>query len=292
MSIQRLQDKIRKTKNPTILDLEIGENQLPPHLIASEGSFLKAYTRFSMEVMDGLRGTVPAVKIHFASLALLGTEGCLTLIRLLEYAKKSGYYRILEVPGALSRETAQHQADMLFDPGSDWSFDGILLSAYIGTDGIKPYAEKLDTSEKSLFVAVRTANRSAAELQDLLSGGRNVFDAKADLVNRFQNGKKSKTGYGDIALVGPATSPSVLRKLRQKYPNLFLMADGYDSPSANAKNCAEAADSLGHGMAVCAGASVFAAWQAAENDGTEYVADALEAALRMKKNLARYFTIL
>ncbi len=292
MSIQRLQDKIRKAKNPTILDFGITAQQLPPHLRASEGSFLKAYTRFCMELMDGLRGNIPAVKFSFSTLALMGTEGTVTLIRLLEYAKKSGFYTVLEVPEALSYQQAQIQADSLLAEDSLWPCDGIVLSAYIGTDGIKPYAAKLQDSGKSLFVAVRTANRSAPELQDLLAGGRNVFDAKADLINRFKNPQAGKNGYDNIALVGPASSPAVLRRLRDKYKNLFILVDGYDYPNANAKNCAEAADQLGHGVVVCGGTGITGAWQLAGNNGTEYVRDAVDAALRMKKNLARYFTVL
>ncbi len=290
MSIWRLQDKIRKTKNPTVLDFGITKQQLPPHLLHTEGN--NAYTRFCIELMDGLRGLIPAVKFNFSCFALMGTEGTMTLIRLLEYAQRLGFYRILEIPEALSRQQAQIQADILFGEQNLWSFDGILCSSYIGTDGIKPYAEKLEDSDKALFVVVRTANRSAPELQDLLSGSRNVFDAVADLVNRFKNPQAGKAGYDRIALVGPASSPAALRKLRDKYPHLFILEDGYDYPNANAKNCAEAADKLGHGVAVCGGTSITAAWQAEENDGTEYVEDAVEAALRMKKNLARYFTVL
>ena len=292
MSIDRLQDKIRKTKNPSILDFDITRQQLPPHLLMSEGTFEKAYTRFCMELMDGLRGLIPAVKFNFGSFALLGTEGLIALTRVLEHAKTTGYYVVLELPDALSAQRAQSNAELIFDERDLWPCDAVLLSSYIGSDGIKPYAAKLEMSGKALFVVVRTANRSAVEIQDLLTGGRNVFDAKADIVNRFKNTQATKSGYDRVALVGPASSAPVLRKLREKYKNLFLMVDGYDYPNANAKNCAEAADKLGHGVVVCGGTSITAAWQIAENDGTDYVTDAKEAADRMKKNLTRYFTVL
>lgn len=292
MSIDRLQDKIRKTKNPSILDFDITRQQLPPHLLMSEGTFEKAYTRFCMELMDGLRGLIPAVKFNFGSFALLGTEGLIALTRVLEHAKTTGYYVVLELPDALSAQRAQSNAELIFDERDLWPCDAVLLSSYIGSDGIKPYAAKLEMSGKALFVVVRTANRSAVEIQDLLTGGRNVFDAKADIVNRFKNTQATKSGYDRVALVGPASSAPVLRKLREKYKNLFLMVDGYDYPNANAKNCAEAADKLGHGVVVCGGTSITAAWQIAENDGTDYVTDAKDAADRMKKNLTRYFTVL
>lgn len=292
MSIDRLQEKIRKTKNPTILDFDITAEQLPPHLLAQEGSFSKAYARFCIELLEGLRGVVPAVKFQFAGFALLGTEGLTALSLVLDRAKYSGFYVVLEVPDALSAQRAESNARLLFDEENTLYFDGLLLSSYIGSDGIKPYALRLEETGKSLFVAVRTGNRSAMEVQDLLTGGRNVYDAMCDVANRFKNTQASKSGYDRVAVVGPASSASILRKLRDKYKNLFIMADGYDYPNANAKNCAEAADKLGHGTVICGGTSVTAAWIAAENDGINYVADALEAAERMKKNLTRYFTVL
>ena len=292
MSIDRLQEKIRKQKNPTILDFDITKEHIPPHLLMEEGSFEKAYTRFCMELLDGLRGVLPAVKFNFSGFALLGTEGLVALSKVLDYAKKQGYYVVLEVPEALSAQRAQSNADLIFHENNNWPCDGILISAYIGSDGIKPYATRLEETGKSLFVTVRTGNRSAMELQDLLTGGRNVYDAKADVANRYKNTQATKSAYDRIALVGPASSASILRKLRDKYKNLFLLVDGYDYPNANAKNCAEAVDKLGHGAVICGGTSITAAWIAAENDGTGYVEDAKEAAERMKKNLTRYFTVL
>lgn len=292
MSMDRLQEKIRKTKNPSVVDFDITNEHIPAHLLAEEGTFVKAYGRFCIELLEGLRGIVPAVKFNFCAFALLGTEGLVTLSRVLDCARRLGYYVILEVPEALSAQRANSNAELIFGEINDWTCDGILISAYIGSDAIKPYAQRLEETGKTLFVVTRTGNRSAMELQDLLTGGRNVYDAKADVVNRYKNSQPTKSGYDRIALVGPGSSASILRKMRGKYPNLFILIDGYDYPNANAKNCAEAMDKLGHGAAACGGTSITAAWLAEENDGLDYVADAKAAAERMKKNLTRYVTVL
>ena len=189
-------------------------------------------------------------------------------------------------------QQAQQNADILFSEGTDWLFDSLVLSSYIGSDGIKPYAKRLQEQDKALFVAVRTGNRSALELQDLLTGGRHVYEAKTDMVNRFKNTQATKSGYDRVAVIGPASAAPILRKLREKYKNLFILVDGYDYSGANAKNCADAFDKFGHGAVVCAGASITNAWQIMENDGRDYINDALEAAERMKKNLTRYVTVL
>ena len=290
MSMELLQMKIRKTKNPTVLDLDMLPSQIPPHILREEGHFLPAWQRCVLELLGALRGLIPAVKFNFSSFAVEGTEGLVVLSRLLDQAKSLGYYVILEVPEALTPQRAQANADIFLD--NRWPCDGFLISCYIGSDAIKPYALGLENCEKTLFVTARTANRSAMELQDLLTGGRHVFEAVSDVVNRYQNTQKTKSGYDRVALVGPASSAAILQKLREKYKNLFILVDGYDYPSANAKNCAAAADKLGHGVIVCSGTAISSAWQIEDRDGTEYLEDARQAAERMKKNLGRYFTIL
>ena len=72
----------------------------------------------------------------------------------------------------------------------------------------------------------------------------------------------------------------------------FLLVDGLDYPSGNAKNCSYAFDRFGHGAVVCAGPSVTAAWQLNETDGSDFVSQAVQAAERMKKNITRYITVL
>ncbi len=292
MSMDRLQEKIRKAKNPTLLDFDVTRQQLPPHLLTEEQSFEKAYTRFCFELMEQLRGVIPAVRFSFGGFALLGTEGLICLSRVLDKAKSLGYYVLLEVPEALSSQRAMSNAELLLSENSPWTFDGLIISAYVGSDTIKPYAALLEESGKSLFVVARTGNKSAMEIQDLLTGGRHVYEAMTDVVNRYKNAQVTKSGYDRIGIVGPATSAPILSKLRGKYKNLFILVDGYDYPAANAKNCMAAADQLGHGVLVCAGASITAAWEIEGNDGLDYTEDALEAADRMKKNLGRYFTVL
>ena len=89
-----------------------------------------------------------------------------------------------------------------------------------------------------------------------------------------------------------ASNTESLRSLRSKYSKLFLLVDGYDYPSANAKNCAAAFDKLGHGAAVCAGSSIVYAWANEPGNPENYLESAMSAAERMKKNLGRYVTVL
>ena len=291
MSIDLLQDKIRKRKNPSVIDFSIQWSCLPPHLTGQEGSRLKAYGRFCRELMDTLKETVPAVRFSFDAFALLGGEGIGLLQQLLKEAGEMGYYVILDGPQILSPWAADRAAEALL-ASEEYVCDGLLISPYIGSDSMKPFLPLCKDQEKDLFVVVRSPNKSALELQDLLTGSRHVYGAAAEIANRFGEQILGKCGYSRICAAASAGSPDSLRNLRMKHNRMFLLVDGLDYPSGNAKNCSYAFDRFGHGAVVCAGPSVTAAWMEAESDGRNYAELALQAAERMKKNLTRYVTVL
>lgn len=290
MSIDSLQEKIRKLKNPSVIDFTVVPAQLPPQLL--EQPLPEAYGQFCRELLEGLKGIVPAVRFSFDRFALLGEQGLSQLRQVLAYAKELGYYVLLDGVQTLSLQMAQLGAEAFFGADSPWEFDALITSFYIGSDGLKPYAECMKSSSKAVFGVIRTGNRSASELQDLMAGPRLVHSAAADIINRLGDPMPGRCGYNRIGAMAGATSADGLRALRAKYQRIFLLLDGYDSPNANAKNCSFAFDKLGHGAAACAGSAVTAVWQENESDGTDYVAQAKEAAERMKKNLTRYVTIL
>ena len=163
MSIDKLQEKIRKMKNPSMVDFSVELDKIPPHILEEENNEILGYERFCRELMDGLRNLVPAVRFNMGRFSILGSDGLFLLSRLTAYAKELDYYVLL---------------------------------------------------------------------------------------------------------------------------------DGYDYPNANAKNCSFAFDKLGHGAIACAGSSITAAWVTDKTEGIEFVACAVEAAERMKKNLLRYVTVL
>lgn len=290
MSVDLLQEKIRKLKNPTMIDFTVTQAHIPTHLLQEEGSFLPAYARFCRELMEQLKELVPAVRFSFDTFALLGAQGLTVLAELLKSAGEKGFYVLMDSPQILTPWNAQAAAGLL--GSEEFHCDAMLISPYIGSDSIKPFTSVCKEQNKALFVTVRSPNKSAAELQDLMTGSRLVQGAAAELVNRFAGQDYGKYGYSSIAAASSAGAAQSLQTLRKKYSRMFLLVDGLDYPSGNAKNCSFAFDRFGYGAIVCAGPSVVAAWMEAESDGGDYVSLARQAAERMKKNLARYFTIL
>ena len=288
MSIEILQEKIRKTKNPSVLELALPVSDLPPKFSRNA----EGYASFCRELLDHLKGYIPAVRVSFSAFALLGHDGLYHLSETLKFAGEQGYYVLLDAPEIFSPNSARITADSIWGPESIYPCDGLVISGYLGSDVIKPFLPYCKKEKKDLFVVARTANKSAPELQDLLAGTRLVHAAAADHVNRYGADTAGKSGYTNVGILAAASSAESLRSLRTKYPKLFLLLDGYDYPNANAKNCSNGFDKFGHGAAVCGSTGITCAWKSAESDGADYLNHAKAAAERMKKNLTRYVTVL
>lgn len=287
MAVDTLQEKIRKTKNPTMLELCFGKEDIPASVLEQADSVSAAFAAYARDLLTGLKDIVPAVRVSFASFAVLGAGGMTALADVLAAAKKQGYYVALDAPELLSPKAAALTAEALFA----WSVDALVISGYPGSDVIKPFLNYCKEGKKDIFVVARTANKSAPELQDLLAGGRLVHAAAADHVNRYGADTAGKFSYTRVGILAAASAAQSLKDLRSKYPRLFMILDGADYPNANAKNCANAFDKFGHGAVAVVGDAICAAWKQAEGE-IEPVEAARDAALRMKKNLNRYVTIL
>lgn len=285
MSVDVLQDKIRKMKNPSMVELTLLPSQLPV-CVREAGDELTAYTVFCREMLAALKGIVPAVRFSYDHFALLG--GLDKLQELLEAAGESGYYVALDGPQTMNVLTAELAAEKLMA----LRFDALILSPYTGSDAIKPFMDCCKNQQKALFFAVRTANKSASELQDLRTGSRHVYAAAADILSRFSAEVQQRSGYSNIGVLASCGSAASLTELRSKYSRLYILADGLDTSSGNAKNASFAFDRLGRGAVVCAGTGITCAWYDAQTDGTDYVEQAVQAAQRMQKNLTRYLQII
>lgn len=290
MSIDKLHEKIRKLKNPSMVDFSVGSDSIPAHILQQEANELTAYVRFCRELMQALKDTVPAVRFRFDTFALMGQQGLPALSSLLREAGELGYYVLLDGPGILTPWDAERTAQVLFGT-EQYPCDGLLISPYIGSDAVKPFLPYCKDG-KDLFIVVRSPNKSALELQDLLTGSRLVHTAAMDMVNRLGETIFGKCGYSRVNAAVSAGAANSIRTIRNSYKHTYLLVDGLDYPSGNHKNCSNAFDRYGYGAVVSAGPSITAAWKEAESDGSDYIEQAQQAAERMKKNLLRYITIL
>ena len=290
MSIDILQEKIRKLKNPSVIDF--GMPDIPPHILAEEPDEAAAYQRYCLELLAGLKETVPAVRFHFNAFALMGAGGLDRMAQVLASAGSMGFYVFLDAPGVGSPAEAEMAAQRFLGKDSPWRCDGILVQPYLGTDCVKPFLRLGLAEKKTVFLLARSANRSASEIQDLLTGTRVVHHVVVESVKLLGSSAIGRCHYNEVGAVISATKGQGIRNLRSSFPEVFFLMDGLDYVGGNASNCSAGFDRVGHGAAACAGSSVIGAWVSAGSDGRDYVELAAAAAERMKKNLTRYTTVL
>ena len=307
MSIDILQEKIRKLKNPSLVGLDPTGQVVPRHLIeqavAEQGetpaAVASAYETFCVTILDALAGLVPGIKVQSACFAALGAPGVEAMQKVLRHAKEKDFYVILDSARGDVGPAAEAYAQAVFGgvPVGEKTFapfaaDGVTLNGYLGGDSVRPFLPYCREAGKSVFILVKTPNRSSMEVQDLIAGGRLVHTAMADLASRWGIDLYGKNGYSQVGAVVSAVHPEVLRTLRSKYDRLFFLVSGYGAQGGTAKGVANAFDRLGRGAVVCASRSIIGAWKKADSDGRDYVAQAVAAAEKMKKDIGKYTAVM
>lgn len=305
MSIDVLQERIRKLKNPTMVCISPSILEIPmkikDQVRAEYGETLKAaaeaYKLFSFGILDCLQDIVPAVSIISGCFSALGADGIAAMQEVLHYAKELGYYVLLDMMRSDLGQTADmlaascfgsiHVGSRSFTP---YECDGVLMSGYLGSDSVKPFT-RYCAEGKNVFIIARSSNKSAREVQDLLSGDRVVHQVMADLAMRWSTDLYGKTGFSEIGIAVGATNTDVLKRLRNKYDRLFFLVPGYGAQGAGAKDTQYAFDRLGRGAAILAGRSIIFAYQKQDDDGTNYQACARAAAEKMREQIMTYVTI-
>ncbi|MEA4964437.1 MAG: orotidine-5'-phosphate decarboxylase [Oscillospiraceae bacterium] len=307
MAIDVLQDKIRKMKNPTMLSLDPSQDVVPD-CVLQEGfsaygetpqGLSHAYLTFCRNLLDALRDTVPAVKLQAACFEVLGSSGTAVLQELCVMARERGYYVVMDSMRGELPHIAALYAEAVFGSVkigekhySPYPCDGLTVNGYLGSDAVKPFLPFCKDAGKNVFLLVRTPNRSAREVQDLISGDRVVHTAMADLAMRWSTDLFAKSGYSEIGAVMGATDPQLLAAMRRKYDQLFFLVAGYGAQGGTAKNVAGAFDQFGHGAIVTASRSLIGAWKRAETDGRDYAEQAQAAAEKMKRDIQKYVTVI
>ena len=306
MAIDVLQNKIRKLKTPIMVGLDPSLELIPPELLAdcrerlgdSVEALAESYLVFCKGILDALKKLVPAVKVQAACFEALGWQGVKVMQEVLVYAKKLGFYVLLETMRTDVGHIAAITAESVFggvNCGGERVFpypcDGLVINGYLGSDGIKPYLPWLRGDDpKNVFVVVKSSNKSSSEVQDLLSGDRVIYTAMADLTLRWSTELFGKCGYGEVGAVVGLSSPGAIQALRKRYDTLFFLVPGYGAQGGVAKHAAYAFDRFGHGAVVCAARSILGAWR--EQAGVDYPEAAAAAVEKMKKQLEAYVTVL
>ncbi len=295
--IDVLIEKIKKTGNPTVAGLDPKLEYVPEEMKKAafseygngfEGA-ANAILRFNKALIDCLCDIVPAVKPQSAYYEMYGVCGIRTLCETIEYARSKGMYVIVDAKrGDIGATSEAYATAYLGETNLDGAFapafgaDSMTVNPYLGTDGVKPFADLCEKNGKSIFVLVKTSNKSSGELQDLMVDGKPIYEYIADLVNQWGGGSRGKYGYANVGAVVGATYPQQAETLRKIMPSAYFLVPGYGAQGGTAKDVKKSFNGDGLGAIVNASRSIMCAYM--KNGGT--LQDAARAeAVRMRDDI-------
>jgi len=155
-------------------------------------------------------------------------------------------------------------------------FDAVTVHPYLGSEALEPFFAARD---RGVFVLVRTSNPGATELQDVAVGeaGDPLYLWLADRVRAWNE------RFGNLGVVVGATYPVDLALVRQRCPDLPILAPGVGAQGGDLEEAVRAGLSEGTGpLLVNVGRAVLYA-----SSGRDFARAAREAARQLRDRIER-----
>lgn len=189
--INKLINKIQKTKAPIVVGLDPMLSYVPEHIQKKafdefgetlEGA-AEAIWQFNKEIVDKTYDLIPAVKPQIAMYEQFGIEGLKAYKKTVDYCKSKDLVVIGDIKrGDIGSTSAAYATGHLgkVQVGSKtyagFDEDFATVNPYLGSDGVKPFIDVCKQEKKGLFILVKTSNPSSGEFQDQLINGKPLYE--------------------------------------------------------------------------------------------------------------------
>lgn len=296
-------EKIKQTKNPTVMGLDPRYEMLPKCVTEKYSKTLEgvaeAIIEYNKALIDATCDIIPAVKPQIAFYEMYGIPGMDAFKTTCEYAKQKGMVVIADIKRGDIGSTAQGYSNAFLGKTkigdieqSIFDVDFVTVNPYMGTDCVKPFVEDCKKYNKGLFILVKTSNPSSGELQDVkLENGNEVYKEVANLVEKWGQDLIGENGYSSVAAVVGATYPEQLKQIREIAPHTYFLIPGYGAQGGKAEDIALGFDSHGLGGIVNASRSLMCAFKSElwkdKFDEKDYALATRAEAIRMRDELNR-----
>ncbi len=273
--INKLIDKIQKTKAPIVVGLDPMLAYVPEHVqqkaFAEYGETLsgaaEAIWQFNKEIVDKTYDLIPAVKPQIAMYEQFGVEGMQAYKKTVDYCKSKDLVVIGDVKrGDIGSTSAAYAVGHLgnVQVGSrvctGFDEDFATVNPYLGSDGVKPFIEVCKEKKKGLFILVKTSNPSSGEFQDQLIDGKPLYELVGEKVAQW--GEEHMGGsYSYIGAVVGATYPEQGKVLRKVMPKSFILVPGYGAQGGKGKDLVHFFNEDGLGAIVNSSRGIIAAYK-------------------------------
>lgn len=293
--INKLVEKIKKTNAPIVVGLDPMLNYIPEHIqkaaFAKYGETLEgaaeAMWQFNKGIVDATCDLIPAVKPQIAMYEQFGIEGLKVFKKTVDYCKSKGLIVIGDIKrGDIGSTSAAYAVGHLgsVQVGSKsylpFDEDFATVNPYLGSDGVKPFAEVCKEHKKGLFILVKTSNPSSGEFQDQLVDGRPLYELVGEKVAQWGE-ELMGDEYSYIGAVVGATYPKMGKVLRKVMPKSFILVPGYGAQGGKGADLVHFFDENGLGAIVNSSRGIIAAYKQEKyaSFGAENYADASRQAV-------------
>ena len=294
--INKLINKIQKTKAPIVVGLDPMLSYVPEHIqkkaFAEYGETLEgaaeAIWQFNKEIVDKTYDLIPAVKPQIAMYEQFGIEGLKAYKKTIDYCKSKDLVVIGDIKrGDIGSTSAAYAVGHLgkVQVGSKcyvpFDEDFATVNPYLGSDGVKPFIEVCKEENKGLFILVKTSNPSSGEFQDQLVNGRPLYELVGEKVAQWGEEHVGQSGYSYIGAVVGATYPEMGATLRKLMPKTFILVPGYGAQGGKGKDLVNFFNEDGLGAIVNSSRGIIAAYKQEKyaKFGAENFGDASRAAV-------------
>ena len=293
--INKLINKIQKTKAPIVVGLDPMLSYVPEHIQKKafdefgetlEGA-AEAIWQFNKEIVDKTYDLIPAVKPQIAMYEQFGIEGLKAYKKTVDYCKSKDLVVIGDIKrGDIGSTSAAYATGHLgkVQVGSKtyagFDEDFATVNPYLGSDGVKPFIDVCKQEKKGLFILVKTSNPSSGEFQDQLINGKPLYELVGEKVAQWGEDHMGD-GYSYIGAVVGATYPEQGEILRKVMPKSFILVPGYGAQGGKGKDLVHFFNEDGLGAIVNSSRGIIAAYkqEAYAKFGAENFGDASRAAV-------------
>ena len=294
--INKLINKIQKTKAPIVVGLDPMLSYVPEHIqkkaFAEYGETLEgaaeAIWQFNKEIVDKTYDLIPAVKPQIAMYEQFGIEGLKAYKKTVDYCKSKDLVVIGDIKrGDIGSTSAAYAVGHLgkVQVGSKtyagFDEDFATVNPYLGSDGVKPFIDVCKQENKGLFILVKPSNPSSGEFQDQKIDGKPLYELVGEKVAQWGEEHMGESGYSYVGAVVGATYPEQGEILRKVMPKSFILVPGYGAQGGKGKDLVHFFNEDGLGAIVNSSRGIIAAYkqEAYAKFGAENFGDASRAAV-------------
>ena len=300
--INKLVAGIKKTEAPIVVGLDPMLGFVPQHILDKafeefgetlEGA-AEAIWQYNKGIVDAVCDLIPAVKPQIAMYEQFGIPGLVAFKKTVDYCKSKNLVVIGDIKrgdiGSTSTAYAVgHLGKVKVGNNSYAGFDEdfVTVNPYLGTDGVKPFADICKEEKKGMFILVKTSNPSSGEFQDRLIDGKPLYEHVAEKVAGWGEDVMGED-YSYIGAVVGATYPEMGKVLRKLMPKAYILVPGYGAQGGKGSDLANFFNEDGLGAIVNSSRGIIAAYKQEQyaKFGAQCYADASRAAvLDMKEDL-------